>query len=245
MGPKEARMVYDQSWSLEYAMEVTERSSGGAVTSTICLFCKFHGRQLDMIVDFFAERVAQVAGGHPLVLNQLWWKFTYAIAPAINCINITIARSSASSLPMCWQRARYVDVAVVDLNDLDESDCLLMDERFILNESLRGHVEDQGSRAMSHLGKLDDMKKVIAELGKFVLQTTMGLVAMQAERTAENEAGENAPHVMPAELVKVRPASFVEEIIGRHMNRLNMFWTADDIYSIEEEHRVLIAAYRN
>ncbi|ETW09946.1 hypothetical protein H310_00369 [Aphanomyces invadans] len=49
MGPMKARIVYDQSWSLKCAMEVTERSSGGAVTSTICLFCKFHGRQLDMV----------------------------------------------------------------------------------------------------------------------------------------------------------------------------------------------------
>ncbi|RHY24258.1 hypothetical protein DYB32_008916 [Aphanomyces invadans] len=212
-------MVYDQSWSLEYAMEVTERSSGGAVTSTICLTLTCG---MSQIVDFFAERVAQVAGGHPLVLNQLWWKFTYAIAPAINCINITFAQLQCKSIVICQHRT-IVSELVADV----------------------GHVEDQGSRAMSHLGKLDDMKKVIAELGKFVLQTTMGLVAMQAERTAENEAGENAPHVMPAELVKVRPASFVEEIIGRHMNRLNMFWTADDIYSIEEEHRVLIAAYRN
>ncbi|RHY13305.1 hypothetical protein DYB32_010936, partial [Aphanomyces invadans] len=44
-------MVYDQSWSLKYAMEVTERSSGDAVTSTICLFCKFHGHQLDMDME--------------------------------------------------------------------------------------------------------------------------------------------------------------------------------------------------
>ncbi|RHY26811.1 hypothetical protein DYB32_007261 [Aphanomyces invadans] len=54
------------------------------------------------------------------------------------------------------------------------------------------------SRAISHLGKLDhaDMKKVIAEIGNFVLQTIMGLVVMQAERTAANEAEENASPVL-------------------------------------------------
>ncbi|ETV90140.1 hypothetical protein H310_15024 [Aphanomyces invadans] len=110
----------------------------------------------------------------------------------------------------------HVDVADVDLNDLDESDYLLMDERFILNQSLRA-----------------DMKIVIAEIGNFVLPTIMGQVAMHAERKAANEAGENAPPVMPAELVK--------EIIGRHMNPLNMFSTAD----ASTRPRRSIAAYRN
>ncbi|ETW03175.1 hypothetical protein H310_05592 [Aphanomyces invadans] len=176
------------------------------------------------ILDFFAERLQ--------------------CKSIVICQQRTIVSELVADLLVMYS-VQHVDVAVVDLNDLDESDCLLMDERFILKESLRGDVEDQGSRAMFHLGKFDDMKKVITEIGKFVLQTTMGLVAMQTERTTANEAEENAPHVMPAELVKVRPATFVKEIIGRHMNRLNKFWTVDDIYSIEEEHRALIAAYRN
>lgn len=137
--------------------------------------------------------------------------------------------------------------ADVDLNDLDESDYLLMDERFILTESLKCHIEDQGSRAMSHADNLDDAdkKEIFANIGNVVLQVIMGLVAMQAERTAVSEAGEDAPPVIPAKLVKVRYNTFVKGIIGRYKNRLTMLWTADEIYAIEEEHRTLIAAYRN
>ena len=59
-----------------------------------------------------------------------------------------------------------------------------------------------------------------------------------------NPSMELAPPIMPHDLVKMRPATFISEIIEPRKPQLEATsWTADHIYSAEADHRDLIKAY--
>ncbi len=67
---------------------------------------------------------------------------------------------------------------------------------------------------------------------------------IQAERDSNNNARElEAPLVMPADLVKMRPGVFINEVVDQYRGHLTKHWSADLIDKAESEHRELFAVY--
>jgi hypothetical protein len=71
-----------------------------------------------------------------------------------------------------------------------------------------------------------------------------GLAAVQAERDSNNSpALEQAPPVMPAELVLLRPAKFIADVLDSYRAQISKFWNIEDIDRIERDHRELVRVY--
>ena len=69
---------------------------------------------------------------------------------------------------------------------------------------------------------------------------------MKAERDESNlPRDEEPPPVLPHELVKMRPAIFIDNVLNQHRDRLQVTWTQDEVEVIENDHRELIKFYHN
>jgi hypothetical protein len=67
---------------------------------------------------------------------------------------------------------------------------------------------------------------------------------VQAERDGNNAGSEDkAPPVIPADVGKLRPAIFVEDVLQPYREHIGRFWSDEAIYEIEHQHRSLRDAY--
>jgi len=67
---------------------------------------------------------------------------------------------------------------------------------------------------------------------------------IQAERDSNNNVRElEAPPVMPADLVKMRPGVFISEVVDQYREHLAKHWSADLIDKVESKHRELLVVY--
>jgi hypothetical protein len=67
---------------------------------------------------------------------------------------------------------------------------------------------------------------------------------LQAERDGINAASEDeAPPEMPADIVKLRPTIFFNDVLQPYREHLARFWSDEAIYKIEQQHRSLRDAY--
>ncbi|RHY19332.1 hypothetical protein DYB25_008784 [Aphanomyces astaci] len=72
------------------------------------------------------------------------------------------------------------------------------------------------------------------------------LQGVRAERDDSNLPREqDAPPVLPGQLVGLRPAHFICNVLDPHHERILCFWSDVDIDEVEENHRQLVAAYNN
>jgi hypothetical protein len=68
-----------------------------------------------------------------------------------------------------------------------------------------------------------------------------GLTNVRAERDQDNNPlEEDAPPVLPAQLVKLRPGEFIEQVLEPHRDHLSKFWSEESIDQVEEDHRYLV-----
>ena len=51
------------------------------------------------------------------------------------------------------------------------------------------------------------------------------------------------PPVMPAEIVKIRPAAFVKDVVDQYRAHLAKHWDQDAIDQVESDHRELVLVY--
>jgi D-alanyl-D-alanine dipeptidase len=56
-------------------------------------------------------------------------------------------------------------------------------------------------------------------------------------------ASEEAPPVMPAELVTMRTAKFISDVLDTYRDHVSRWWTATEIEQIEKDHKKLVAEY--
>ncbi|RHY03788.1 hypothetical protein DYB25_009113 [Aphanomyces astaci] len=69
---------------------------------------------------------------------------------------------------------------------------------------------------------------------------------MQAERDEINHAAMlEAPACMPVDLAKMRPKLFLDDIMTPCLARVRLFFSADGVASIDQDHRDLVKAYKD
>ena len=74
----------------------------------------------------------------------------------------------------------------------------------------------------------DEKLDVVLEVATHVLNLVLGLQSVRAERDASNlPLAQDAPPVLPAQLVKLSPRMFVKDILTPHREQLARKWTEE------------------
>ncbi|RLO03123.1 hypothetical protein DYB28_008036 [Aphanomyces astaci] len=140
-----------------------------------------------------------------------------------------------------------------DLELIDPDDAVAEEhDTFVRFETMRirtDHliilIEDQGSMARDCFLRLDVADKATV-LKQIVAYAETLVIGVHAERDDNNLPREqDAPPVLPGQLVGLRPAHFICNVLDPHHERILCFWSDVDIDEVEENHRQLVAAYNN
>ena len=116
----------------------------------------------------------------------------------------------------------------------------------ILVDEIVAHIEDQGSFARGCYERLDvDVKKaVVKEIATYVMTLVAGLCGVKAERDDANRSfDQDAPPVLPSQLIKLRHGSFVRNVLEPHREHIAKLWEPESVDEIEADHRGLLKAY--
>jgi hypothetical protein len=98
---------------------------------------------------------------------------------------------------------------------------------------------------MECFNRLDTVgKEVVKQVALYVMHVLLGLNNVKAERDNNNDPlYDEAPHVMPAQLVSMRPGAFVKDVVNVFRAQLSRFWDEQMIDKIEDGHRELFRMY--
>ncbi|CAK9863424.1 unnamed protein product [Sphagnum jensenii] len=212
------------------------------------------------ITTFLDERRQQAGNADPPFLTSRWWLMTYAIALIISIMNEMVVKLQAHDLLICQQR-QLLKLLADDIRDMlavrdvdDEFDNLPFvdyvrrDNNFVLLTKLREYVDDLGTRAKQHWLAIDANEQMIVlqTIGRFAIGILNRIATVEAERDPTNNAADNLePPVMPKDLVAMRSAKFISDVIEPRKEHLHATaWTDDQINAIESEHRELLTTYR-
>ncbi|ETW07419.1 hypothetical protein H310_01942 [Aphanomyces invadans] len=231
-------------------------------SNLITEMCVTSPKKTNRITTFFAERAAEGNSAQPHVLTSTWWILVHALSPAIELITETFVNLQQRDLVLCQQRKLFVVLAdeIADLfkvcriaycegdfDDLPVNTYMQRNQSIVLIASLRFYVEDLGSRVRVHWEMLDyiEQSQVFRTIGLFAISITDGIRQVEAERDPMNNPSiELAPPIMPHDLVKMRPVTFISEVLEPRKPQLEATsWTADQINTAETDHRDLIKAY--
>ena len=209
------------------------------------------------ITSFIAERPFNAAT--PPVLTPTFWVICAAVAPAVARMNRTFVELQHRSLIISQQRG-FVDSLMTDLialfniqydlegvDQLVEGSVSIFDRWSILISDMTAYIEDLGMHAYENWEKLDGDGKedVIVALCDYALSTIAGLAKMQAERGMDNSSSvSQAPACMPADLVRMRPKDFREQIFMPRLGQLRLSFSEVQIEAVDAEHRFLFNAYK-
>jgi hypothetical protein len=189
-------------------------------------------------VRYIAENNAAPRGSHAAILPVLtptMWIIAHGVAQDIRRTSITFVELKDRSLLICQQRqhmAKLVADLVVEFGvkslqidteyrDLAPRDYYIAEDRWIRNSAIVQHIEDQGSLAQLHYDALENDEDVdgsqvyaVRSIVRFVCPIVTGMTKLQAERDGNNAAYEDeAPPVMPAEIVKLRPTIVENDLL--------------------------------
>ncbi|KAH9534488.1 hypothetical protein CY35_17G008300 [Sphagnum magellanicum] len=221
------------------------------------------GRVLNFYKQYHRSIIAHTLEKHPEKLpSDMWWVITYAVAPVVDEINITFAKLQSRSL-LVAQQAEFVNALIgtltamfcIEVIDPDQSKDDDGEIEYMSIESMRinvvgieNHIRDQGSAVGKFFDALNttDQNTVIKEIASYAIMLVTGLTGVKAERDENNQPlDHNVPPVMPQQLVIVRPAKFIQEVLDKYRDRLLKFWTFDECEEIEADHRDLVKMYRD
>jgi hypothetical protein len=195
------------------------------------------------------------------VLSKMWWVIAAVISPLFDRIAITFTKIQARNIVISQQRqemlklvtdiAASLDIRPATNEALEGVDPLTIITRsdwFILKDSVVMHIQDQGSWVRDLYNALSDTDKqtTLKEITIFGISIVANVSQVQAERDSNNNARElEAPLVMPADLVKIRPAAFIQDVLDPYRAHLSKHWSQHQIDDVEKEHRQLHAVYDN
>jgi hypothetical protein len=221
------------------------------------------GRVLNFYKEYRRSIIAHTLEKHPEKLPlDMWWVITYAVAPAVDEINITFAKLQSRSL-LVAQQAKFVNALIgtltamfcIEVIDPDQSDDDDGEIKYISIESMwidvagiENHIRDQGLAAGKFFDALNatDQNAVIKEITSYAIMLVTGLTGVKAERDENNQPlDHDAPPIMPQQLVTLRPAKFIQEVLDKYRDRLQKFWTSNEFEEIEADHRDLVKMYRD
>ena len=96
--------------------------------------------------------------------------------------------------------------------------------------------------------RLDEAEEavVLKQIVPYAETLVIDLQAMRGERDDNILPRELvSPPVLPGELIGLRPTHFIRDVLDPHHERILRFWYAENIDQVEEDHRQLVAAYKN
>jgi hypothetical protein len=77
----------------------------------------------------------------------------------------------------------------------------------------------------------------LKEIIIFGISIVVNVSQVQAKRDSNNNARElEAPLVMPADLVKICPAAFIQDVLDPYCAHLSKHWSQQQIDDVEKEH---------
>jgi hypothetical protein len=221
------------------------------------------GRVLNFYKQYCRLIIAHTLEKHPEKLpSDMWWVITYAVAPAVDEINITFAKLQSRSL-LVVQQAEFVNALIStltamfcievinpDQSDDDDGEIEYMSIELMRIDvaGIKNHIRDQGSVAGKFFDVLNaaDQNMVIKEIASYAIMLVTGLTGVKAERDENNQPlDHDVPPVMPQQLITLRPAKFIQEVLDKCRDRLQKFWTFDEFEEIEADHRDLVKMYRD
>ncbi|CAI5741069.1 unnamed protein product [Hyaloperonospora brassicae] len=143
------------------------------------------------------------------------------------------------------------ELKLIDQDDADPEE----DDEFVRFKTMRVRtdhlvtlIEDEGSMARDCLLRLDEAEKtfVLKQIVAYTETLVIDLQAVRAERDDNNLPRELvSPPVLLGELIGLLPAYFIRDVLDPHRERILRFWSAEEIDQVEEDHRQLVAAYKN
>ena len=192
-----------------------------------------------------------------------WWLLVAGLQPVFLAISFSFKALEKKELVISQQTSELnalvetlVDAA--HLRDIDEDDSyedMGLTSYFCLDEhpnwwvslaDMRCHVEDCGSWTQAEFGLLseDEIRLVLVEISTFCIQLVDGIADVKAERDSDNNAGEDAPPVMPEQLAVLRTGVFIKNVLDPFREHLEDHWTPEEIDLVEEDHKALVTAYK-
>jgi len=99
---------------------------------------------------------------------------------------------------------------------------------FILKDFVVMHIQDQGSWVRDLYNALSDTNKqtTLKEIIIFGISIVANVSHVQAECDSNNNARElEAPPVMPADLVKIRPVAFIQDVLDPYHAHFLKHWS--------------------
>uniref|UniRef100_M4BQY8 Uncharacterized protein n=1 Tax=Hyaloperonospora arabidopsidis (strain Emoy2) TaxID=559515 RepID=M4BQY8_HYAAE len=109
--------------------------------------------------------------------------------------------------------------------------------------STEHHIRDQRYAAGENLDRLgaEDQKAFTKEITTYAATLVTDLMSVKAERGLNNLTLENdAPHIVPQQLVNLHPSTFIQDVLNTYRARLNKFWMPEQVEELEADHRDLI-----
>ena len=189
-------------------------------------------------------------------LTSLWWVTTLAVSPAIDTVNSTFVILQSRSLLIAQQEehihtliATLTAMFGVEMEDADVDDEVQYESSGSLRipvDVIVAHIKDQGSFSITCYDDLDDEDKtdVVHEIAMYAISLITGLMSVKAERDSANGTiDRDAPPVLPAQLVKLRHGTFVQDVLNPYRNHIENFWAPELIDDIEEDHRGMLKFY--
>ncbi|KAH8963535.1 hypothetical protein BDL97_04G017200 [Sphagnum fallax] len=205
------------------------------------------GRVLNFYKQYRRLIIAHTLEKHPEKLpSDMWWVITYAVAPAIDEINITFAKLQSRSL-LVAQQAEFINALIRTLTAMFciEIEYMLIESMRIDVAGIENHIRDQGSAASKFFDALNatDQNRIIVS---YAIMLVMGLTSVKAECDENNQPlDHDTPPIIPQQLITLRPAKFIQEVLDKYRDRLQKFWTSDEFEEIEADHRDLMKMYRD
>jgi hypothetical protein len=75
------------------------------------------------------------------------------------------------------------------------------------------------------------------EIALYAITLIIGFQSVRAERNNANfPRTQDAPLVLPAQLVKLHPGAFFRNVLGPHRRHISKFWDKEIVDEIEEDH---------
>ena len=214
------------------------------------IVCKWLLSKRIEIFEYFDDTEITVEWAPP----DWWWIVVAGISALTELINPVFTKLQAPDLLVSAQSmlldnlSTEISAAVgVRVRDVDPGEFSVTYGRwFVQYDDMLVFVEDLGMFPRQLLHKADNElhQKVLHSLGHLAIRLVDGIVDIQAERNARNEADSDLPPVLPHQIVKLSTRDFGKTIVDPHLMQLRHFWNIQSIEEIENEHRQLVVAYR-
>ncbi|KAI9920935.1 hypothetical protein PsorP6_002616 [Peronosclerospora sorghi] len=170
--------------------------------------------------------------------SPTWWVMCASVQPLAELCNTTMTILQSHDMILCQQMAEIKSLIGHLIGTLR-----MIYVTFAGNNgskhSVREHIYDQGSWARDLFNSLsaEDQSHVLHEVGQYTLQLICGWSDVQAERDERNNAGNIAPPVLPAQLVKLRTGTFISDVLDKYRAHIGLYWSAEGVEQVEADHR--------